>query len=76
MSPVGPPSSDRAADPGSLSVTVFAALSSFSVSDPKLRLDGLTLAFGAITLAVIAPFCGLSDALSVKVSMAELVRPR
>jgi len=58
--------------PGLLSVTVFAVLSSPSVSDPKLKLDGLTSAFGAITVAAIEIFCGLlAAAVSVKVSMAE-----
>jgi hypothetical protein len=38
---------------------------------PKLRLDGLTLAFGAITVALTGIDCGLPGALSVKVMTAE-----
>ena len=57
--------------PGLLSVTVLAVVSSPSSSDPKFKFDGLTLAFGAITVAVIATFCGLPEAVSVKVRTAE-----
>jgi hypothetical protein len=63
----------KAPTPGLLSVTVLAVVSSPTVSDAKLNDDGLTLAFGAITVAVIPTFCGLPDAVSAKVRTAEFV---
>jgi hypothetical protein len=56
----------KAPIPGLLSVTVLAVVSSPTVSVPKLNDDGLTLAFGAITVAVMPTFCGLPEAVSVQ----------
>ena len=57
--------------PGLLSVTVFAEVVLPTGSEPKLRLDEFTLAFGAMMVARICTCCGLPVAVSVRLSVAE-----
>ena len=59
--------------PELVNVTVFAPLVVFMLWFEKLRLDGLTLAFGAIPVAVTCTCCGLPEALSWKLSTAEML---
>ena len=54
-----------------LTVTGLGELVVFTVCDEKLRLLGLTFAFGAITVPLTGMVCGLPGALSCKVSTAE-----
>jgi hypothetical protein len=54
-----------------VTVTVFVALVVPVFTVPKLRLDGLGVANGSITVAVIVTVCAVFDALSTIVSIAD-----